>query len=206
MRTKLFGIGAAFIFFLSGCGSSEPAPAKKAEAPKPAAPVSGQSAAFLMFQQARLWAPDAQLLRLESVQVPEVKPEPGKTGAWRANFVSIEKKAQKSYTYSVVKSEGLHKGVFAQTEMPWLRSSAVKPYYVVAIKTDTPAALATALKQKDIAAYAEKNPEMPVQYLAEWTPQTPNVAWRVYWGPTVSASAASVFVDATSGEFLKKAR
>ena len=75
-----------------------------------------------------------------------------------------------------------------------------------AVKTDTPEALENALKQKDVAAFAAKHPELPVQFILEWSMVTPRPAWRVYWGGTVSTSEASVYIDAGDGKFLKKQR
>ncbi len=45
---------------------------------------------------------------------------------------------------------------------------------------------------------------MPVNFILEWTPRFPNLAWRVLWGESVSTSPYSVFVDATNGQFLEK--
>jgi hypothetical protein len=62
------------------------------------------------------------------------------------------------------------------------------------------------MKQKDLAAFAAKNPDLPVQYILEWTIVTPRPAWRVYWGGTVSTSQGSAYIDAGDGTFIKKSR
>ena len=43
-------------------------------------------------------------------------------------------------------------------------------------------------------------------YLLEQTSRFPDLAWRIVWGESVSASKYSVFVDASTGEFLEKVR
>jgi hypothetical protein len=84
----------AVFALLAGCSSEAPKDAAKKEA-KPIAAVSGQSAAFEMYKTARSWNKDATLLRLENLDIPEAKAEPGKYGAWKATFVSFEKKRRR---------------------------------------------------------------------------------------------------------------
>ena len=91
MNRTLFSI-SLLTLLLTGCSDSA-APAKKA-AKKIPEPVTGQSAIFQIYQIARTWAPDAQLLRLENGDIPEAKPQPGKYGLWRATFVSNYKEGE----------------------------------------------------------------------------------------------------------------
>src|SRR5208337_1496034 len=164
---------------------------------KPVEPVTGQTASFEMYKVARLWAGDAALLKLENLDIPEAKPQPGKYGAWKATFASFQKRVKREYMYSVAESSaGAHKGVFPGPEMPYVPIATTRIFNFVDVKIDTPEALETALKQKDIAAFAAKHSDLPVQFILEWSLVTPRPAWRVYWGATVSTSQASVFIDA----------
>src|SRR5215469_3787769 len=100
---------------LSGC-SDQP----EVKAKKKAEPVTGQTALYRMYQVARSWAPDAEVLKMNSIHLTEVPAVRGEAGAWQAEFASAGKSAQRSYTYSVVESEGnLHEGVFPGPEQSW---------------------------------------------------------------------------------------
>jgi hypothetical protein len=186
----------------TGCSTEAPPAAKKEV--KPAVPVGGQTASFEMYKVARSWAPDAMLLHLENAEVEGLKPEPGKYGAWKATFVSPSKKRKRDFTYSVVESGAVHKGVFPGSESSYVSVTQARIFAINEVRIDTPAAVEAALKQKDIAEYAAKHPEMPVQFVLEWGMQTKTPAWRVYWGATLSSSSAAVFIDSSEGTFLKK--
>ncbi len=190
---------------LAGCSTS--APPKKAAPKEPPKPVGGQSAVFHMFQSARQWAGDVQILRVESILLDEVKPEPGKHGAWRGVFVSPSKRQMKAYTYSVVDTQVVKQGVFTSPEQSYTESPAAKPFYIHAVKTDTPQALEAATTDKEVKAMADKNADGAVSYLLECTAQTQYApAWRVIFGVSISQSYGSAFVAADSGKFLRRQR
>ncbi|MGH9657458.1 MAG: hypothetical protein ACRD96_02880 [Bryobacteraceae bacterium] len=199
------------VVLLAAC-SEAPAP-KKAETSeepeKPAEPVTGSSAFFQMFAAARGWAPDIEILNLHSIHLQQVKYEAGKASAWQATFVSPHLRRARSYTYSVIEAEGnLHKGVFAGLEESWSGPrGASKPFIIQALKVNSDAAYATAMKKgKAAAEYTKKNPDKRISFLLELGNRHPNVTWRVVWGESVSASNYSVFVDASTGEYLETAR
>jgi hypothetical protein len=185
---------------------SEPAkPVVKKEPEKPAEPISGESALFKMYQTARAsWSPDAQVLKLNSIHVPEVAETPGKTGAWQATFTSANLGKSRTYTYSVVEQEGnMHKGVYGIGDEPWSGHSGVNTAFDIrAASIDSTTAYKTADEQaKD---YDQKHPGMPISFLLEQTPQFPTPAWRVIWGDSVGTSSFSIYVDASQGKYLSK--
>jgi hypothetical protein len=191
--------------FLAGCGAeSGKAPAKKLE--KPPEPVGGQVAAFRMYGVARQWAQDALLLRMESFAIPEVPSEGGKSGAWRAIFVSPQIGGQREYSYSVVESKeiNLRSGVFAQQPGTYTASPQLKPFLMAALRVDSTVAYETAVKES--AEYIKKNPDKPVQFELSFTPQTPNAAWRVVWGQSIGTSDYSIYIDASTGFFMRRSR
>jgi len=194
---------AALLLSLAGCSSEPPAPQKKAETP-PAEPVTGLTALTRMYIAARGWAADLQPIKLTSILLPEVKAEPGKAPAWQALFVSASQAKARTYTYSVVESEGnLHIGPFAGAEQGWSGSSGVtKPFPMAAVKIDSVTAYQTALK-KGGAEYDKKNPGKPINLLLELTDKFPDVSWRVIWGDSAGTSNFSVFVDASTGAYLE---
>lgn len=204
LRRYLSGI-ALLALLLAGCSSTPPVAEKKAPE-KPADPVTGRQALQQMYISARGWAADIQPLKLNSILLPEVKATPGKAPAWQAIFVSASQSKARSYTYSVVESEGnLHKGVFAGLDQSWSGPSGVsKPFLMAAIKVDSDEAYQTALKKG--ADYDKKNPGKPITFLLESNTKFPDVTWRVIWGESVGTSNFSVFVDASTGQFLEVMR
>jgi hypothetical protein len=187
-------------------GCSEPAKTgtvKPKDSGPPPAPVTGRSAFQRMYIQARAWAPDAQPLRLSSFNLKEVASDDGKCGAWQAIFVSQQRSKARSYTYSVIESPGnVHEGVLPGREEAWSGPHGqTRPFLLQAVKADSDEAYAAAVKKS--SDYLKKNPGVPVQFLLEATPRFPNPAWRVIWGETLGTSDYSVFVDASTGEYLQ---
>jgi hypothetical protein len=207
MRKLMFLLSFALGLVLTSCSEAPPA-AEKKPAEKPAEPVTGQSGLFKMFQVARSWAPDAQVLKMNSIllsQVPNVPP--GTAAEWQATFISAARSQARSYTYSIVEDAGanLHKGVFAGPEEGWSGSRGVnQPFLIAAVKTDSDAAYKTALGQA--ADYDQKNPGKPIILLLERTAKFPDPVWRVVWGESVGTSNFSIYVDASTGLFLEKMR
>jgi len=203
MKLMFTALAAVSLLFVCGCSDSTAPVEKKAAAP--AAPVKGRSALYSMYNMARSWAPDAQVLQLHSIDLPDVKRERGKAAAWEAVFVSQQTGKRRSYTYSVVEAEGnLHKGVFAGLEESFSGSRAASPFLIAALKTDSDEVYQTALSKA--ADYEKKNPDKPIAFLLEKTEQFPDPAWRVIWGESVGTSNFSVFVDASTGKYLQTMR
>lgn len=205
---KHYILAATAVFaLLAGCTSEAPKDAAKKIA-KPVVAVSGQTAVFEMYKTARSWNKDATILHLENLDIPEAKAEPGKYGAWKATFVSFENKRKREFTYSVAESStGVHKGVFPGEETGYVVNTQNRIFNIADVKIDTIQALDVAKQQKEIADFAAKHADLPVQFVLEWNMQLcPVAAWRVYWGQSVSTSEGSVFVDAESGKFIKKLR
>jgi len=187
------------IAILAGCSEQPPTAAAKKEAP--AEPVTGQTAIYRMYQVARTWAPDVQVLKMNSIHLTEVPEVRGKAGAWQATLVSQEKSAARTYSYSVVEAEGnLHQGVFAQPPESWSGpSGGTKPFLIAAVKVDTDAAYQTALDK----AHAAGQKAPTISFLLEKEDKWTNATWRVIWGESVGTSGLSVYIDATTGEYLE---
>jgi hypothetical protein len=202
---KLRIASTALLVLLAGCGEA-PKPVEKKEPEKPPEPVTGRYAFQQMFASARLWAPDVQGLRLRSLPLAGLKPAPGKAGAWEATFVSPSRQRVRMYTYSIREEAGnLHKGVFAGLEEVWTGPRGQEmPWLVAALKVDSDQAYETARKKSE--AYIKKNPDKPIHFLLHLTPRHPNLAWRVIWGESVSTSNYSVYVDASTGQYLETMR
>src|SRR5215510_3935633 len=141
MRKLLFPAAGALLLLMTGCSEgTTPQTAAKKEAEKPAEPVTGQSALFRMYQMARSWGPDAQVLKLLSQSLAEVPNVPrGKAAAWEATFVSANRSQARPYTYSIIEVQPtLHKGAFAGLEQGWSGPRGnTAPFLMAAVKIDT---------------------------------------------------------------------
>jgi hypothetical protein len=191
---------------LSACSDGpKTATEQKKEPPKPLDPITGRQAYQQMYPAARAWANDCQPVELKSIRLPEVEAEKGKAAAWLCIFVSPSRGRQKTYTWSAIEAEGnLHKGVFAGLEESYSPSRQRQPFLTAAIRTDSDEAYETAVSKS--ADYLKKNPDKPVNFLLQLTPRHPNLAWRIFWGETIGTSDYSIYVDATTGQFLERLR
>ena len=199
----------ALLAILTAC-SDTPSPTVKKE-PEKLEPVTGQTAVYRMYQMARTWAPDSQVLKMQSMHLSEAKDgAPGTAPAWQAVFVSAAKSQSRSYTFSIVEGEAnLHKGAFAGPEEGWRGPSDMDaPSLMAAIKTDTDAAYKTAMlsAHSHAAEYDKKFPGKPITVQLERTSKHPNPAWRIIWGESAGTSNFSVLIDASTGEYLETLR
>lgn len=187
---------------LASCSESPAPETKKAPPPAPE-PLTARQAFQQTYPQARTWATDCQPMRMRSLNLPNPKSADGKAGAWEILYVSASRARQRIYTWSAVEAEGnLHQGVFAGLEESWRGATGqAKPFLVQALKIDTPQALQTAVEHS--SEYLKKTANPPqVNFMLEYTPRYPDPAWRVFWGESVSAAQWSVFIDASTGQYL----
>jgi hypothetical protein len=193
---------APLVLILSAC-SDAPKPAAEKTPPKPPEALTGRQAFQRMYPQARGWAPDAQPLQIVSLNLAQVKADPGQAGAWQVIFVSPSRGKAKTYTYSAVEADGnLHEGVFGGIEEDYTARGDSSPFLMAAIKVDSDEAYKTAAEKS--AEYMKKNPGKPVMFLMELTKRFPDVTWRVIWGGSVGTSDYSVYVDGSTGQYLER--
>ena len=206
MKKLLVAATTAILCLLAGCADSPPPAAAVKKAAAPPEPIKGRTALYQMYNAARSWAPDVQVLELHSIHMPEVKSERGKAAAWQATFISQQLGRARAYTYSVIEAEGnLHKGVFAGLDEGWSGPRGTqKPFLIAAVKTDSDEVLETALKKA--VEYEKKFPNKEISFLLEQTNRFPDPVWRVVWGTSVGTSDFSIFVDATTGVYQQTMR
>jgi hypothetical protein len=182
---------------LAACSTTPPA-AEKKSAPPPA-PLTGLSALFHMYQVARAgWALDAQVVKMSSMRLDGLPSAPnGQAAAWEATFYSPSLGRARSYTDSIVEQlPELHKDVFAGPQIEFSGDS----FPIAAVKKDTESAYQTALTKAGKAA--ERFAGQPVLILLEKNTKYTDPAWRIVWGESVSTAVISIFIDASTGEYL----
>lgn len=191
------------VLLLIGACEQAPQEAMQTEPEPPPEPVEGQKAFYQMYVAARSWSQDAQGLRLQSVNIPEVAAKGARFGAWRASFFSPSKNRTLTFNYSAVDSSGkFQKGVFRDHEEDYTEGRS-KPWPIAALKQTSEKALEVAMSRKETKEYVQKNPDKPLFFLLEQTNRHPRLTWRVVWGESVSRSSFSVFVDASVGDYLE---
>ena len=195
MRISIAAIAAVgFVFFLVACADSPAPTAVKKETAPPPEPISGRQAIQYMAGSARIWAADAQPLTLRSMQVEDVKKEPGKAGGWEVMFVSANSGAARPYTYSGVDVEEIHvhKGIFPGPPESWRVDGSQQPFSPAEIRVDSTDALQTATKESGV--YLDKPGAKPaVNYMLEYNKaeRYQNPVWRVMWGGSMSSADMS---------------
>ncbi len=183
---------------LGSCGSEPSKPAANSEAAKPAEPVTGLHALYQMYTAARSWAPDLQVLSLNSLHLDQVKDQPGKSGAWQATFASPSQSKSRTYTFSTIEaSMTMHQGVNPDTPRDWTNNGM--SFLIGAAKIDSDQAWTTALEHAK--EYAAKHPDEQIAYTLEMEHGMGNPQWRVIWGASATVSAYSILIDATTGKF-----
>jgi len=205
LRARL--LPAALVFLLAACGGAPPT-AKKKEPPKPPEPVTGLKAFFQMYSAARPWAADLTPLSCISSELKEVPSGEGKYPVWRCTFISESKRQAKTYTYAAADADGgINKGIYGGNEENYSGPRGNNsPFPMQALKKDTDEVLKTAMATKDATDYIKKNPDKPVFFLLEKTKELQNPAWRVVWGNSISTSNFSIYVDASTGDYVKTMR
>src|SRR5262245_20747231 len=107
LRKAIAVIGTISTLFLS-CSTAPKEIAKK-EPEKAAEAVGGRYAFHQTYISARTWATDLEVLRVRNNHVENAPPAPGKAAVWEVTFVSPTKQRSKTYTYSVIEQQPIHK-------------------------------------------------------------------------------------------------
>lgn len=201
-RAVLLFLSAVLLLTSCSAPPAKTVAAKKAKEPEKLEPVGALKAFYRMYQSARTFAPDIEVMKLESIPLNAVAAKDGLYPAWRVYFVSTSKRAGKSYSYSIIEGEGLYKEVFAGHEESFAGPRGqTTPFSHQAIKIDSDAAYKTAAGKSE--AFLKKNPGLPVFMVLEKVKEFGNPAWRVYWGASIATSSYSIYVDASTGDYLK---
>lgn len=188
--------GSLALCLLVAC-SSAPVAEKKTEPPPE--PLTGLTALFRMYQVARAsWALDSQVVKMSSMRMEGLPAAPpGKASAWEATFYSPSLGRARSFTDSIIEIlPDLHKDVFAGPQESFTGAS----FPIAAVKKDTESAYQTALA-KAIKS-APQIASQQVLVLLEKNARYTDPAWRIVWGESVSTASISIFVDASTGEYL----
>lgn len=169
-------------------------------APQQAEPVAAKTAFWEMYKPARSWATDLLVLSLGSAEVPGVKSEAGKFGAWTAVFVSPGRKEARTFTYSATAKGNTPKGVSAGAAQRWTGSTPQsRAFRVNDFAIDSDAAYQAALGKA--GAWVKQHPDKKAVLSLGSASRFSGPVWYVMWGS--KTAGYGVFVDAMSGAVIK---
>jgi hypothetical protein len=199
------------MFSLVGCSSSEPNKSSSAASPsQPSKPAvkneepeqreTGRAAFQKVYASARIWAPDAQPLAIESL--PRKGDADGKAAIWNAKFASASRRSIRTFTWSGASGEdaperGISPGKIDEYSP---ENASTRPFSINFLKVDSDQAFEVAQKHGG-SALLKKDKDLLTKYALQWEPRQNQLLWRIIYGP--SESKLRVLVDASSGNFVK---
>jgi hypothetical protein len=186
---------------LAGCDSSP----KSKPAPPPTTLETGRFALQKILGAARLWAADAQPVRLESEVMKGSNGHGGKSGFWRASFASTQGLKSQPFTWSGMSGpdappRGVDHGA-SDTYNPANRSTQSFDLNYLRVDSDKAFEVAQAHGGKELL---EKAPETEIKYLLDWDAHASELKWHVIYGGNEGLAKLSVVVDASTGLFIHK--
>ena len=189
---------AAATLALVGCDDTKPAPPAQ---PKTSQFETGRFALQKMIPAARGWSPDANPIQLTSSTNSESNGHDGKAGFWRAVFASPARGKSEPFSWSGLIDPDVPRGVNHGVQDTYSASNrSMMTWDLNYLKIDTDQAFETAQKHggKELL---EKDPKTPVSYLLDFDASSNQLRWHVMYG---TPTKLTVFVDASSGNFLRK--
>ncbi len=197
----------AMALLLLGCDSSPEKPRQGAGSSQQNKPQleTGRFALQKMIAPARLWAADAQPVRMISSTQKDNIGHDGKSGFWQATFASPSRQKAESFSWSGLVGPGAPaRGVDHGPEDSFDPANrSTQPFDLAFIKEDSDKAFAVA-QQHGGRQLLEKNPNQEVLYLLDWDARVSQARWHVIYGSSESNSQLTVIVSASTGEFIHK--
>jgi hypothetical protein len=177
--------------------------AKTARATTPTDFETGREAFQKVYAMARSWAPDVQPVRFESRPRKEEKHD-GTGSVWSGTFASSSRRQIRSYLWSGASADDAPEpGITPGTADVYNEGNAsTRPFDLTFLKIDTDKAFAVASK-KGGAAVLKKNPDTPVKYVLFWDAPRGRLIWRVIFGQSEYDAKLVVWVNASTGDFVK---
>jgi hypothetical protein len=202
-KTILAVTGAAMLL-LAGCDSGSKSTPAPTATPAASEFATGRFALQKMLPSSRLWAPDAQPIRLESSNIKDSTGHDGKANFWRALFGSVSRQKSEPFSWSGITTADVHKGVDHGTEDSYNPSNrSYRTWDLNFLKSDTDEAFEVA-QQHGGKQLLEKDPKLTVTYLLDWDAQSNQLRWHVIYGGSESTGKLTILVDASTGKFIRK--
>ena len=188
---------------LAACSDSKLAPASESTAPpKTNQFETGRFALQKLLPAAHFWAGDAAPVQLSSTATAASNGHDGKAGEWRAVFASPSRQKSEPFVWSgMADAERKVDHGVEDSYNPSNRST--QTWDLNYLKVDTDKAFAVA-QQHGGKQLLEKEPQMGVNYLLDYSALTNQLRWHVIYGASGSMGRLTILVDASTGEFIHK--
>ena len=202
-KARLSLICAVLVFGVIGCNPSKPSQDAEQKSPPQAAQtapntyLTGRAAFQQLYSAARLWAPDAQPIRIQSEARPENKWD-GKSDVWGVSFASASRHGLRPFIWNGLNGQTSimpgNEDVYSATNV------STRPFDTAFLKIDSDKALEAAKKKggKDVP----KEGSAPVKFDCLWDVPKGRLVWRVIIGKTEKESKV-FWVNAATGDFIK---
>jgi hypothetical protein len=183
---------------VTGCTSNQnQAPPK----PNPPEALTGRSAMYKIYIDARGWAVDARPYKLQSQPTKDNNGHDGKAEVWAGSFASASMHGSKPYTWSGTdSSDAPSRGINPGTQDPFTPGN---DFDIQFFKVDSDKALEVAEKHGGDRLLGQ-SPDTPVVYLLDWNRSGNNLVWHVIYGNSRNDAKLVIDVDASTGEFIRK--
>ena len=196
-------IASAAILLLPGCDNTpeKPQTAQQAKAEL----ETGRFALQKMIPPARLWAGDAQPVRMSSTSGKDNLGHDGKAGFWQATFASTSRQKAETFTWSgMVGKDAPPRGIDHGSEDSFNPANrSTQPFDLAYLKSDSDQAFEVAQKHGG-KQLLEKNPNQEVIYILDWDSTSNQLRWHVIYGSSPNNSQLTVIVSASTGDFVHK--
>jgi hypothetical protein len=183
--------------------SNQPAEPEKAEKKGPDL-ILARSAFQKLYVAARGWNQDAKPYRLASTATSDGNGHDGKWAVWSGSFASPAQRSEKTYTWSGSTADGApSQGINPGVEDSYSATNASTQVWDMAfLKIDSDQAFATAQKHGGDKVL-EKAPDTPVTYVLDWNHNTNELVWHVIYGANREGAKLTVWVNASTGNFIR---
>ncbi|HEX2328268.1 MAG TPA: hypothetical protein VHN74_06075 [Candidatus Angelobacter sp.] len=188
----------AVAVMFAGCDSEQPKSASTQK--KTNEYQTGRFALQKLIPSARLWAPDAQPVTLESSSSSDALGHDGKAGNWRAVFGSVSRRKAEPFLWSGM-ADAPHKVDHGVEDGFNPSNRSTQPWDLAFLKIDTDKAFEVS-QQHGGKQILDKDPKTPVTYRLGWNAQSNQLLWSVIYGD--SGARPTFLVDASSGAFVRK--
>jgi hypothetical protein len=188
---------------LQGCDSEPGKPGSSQPATQQL--ETGRFALQKMIGPARLWAADAQPIRMVSSAGNDNIGHDGKSAYWQATFAAPSRQKAVSFSWSgLVGPDAPPRGVDHGPENSFNSSNrSTQPFDLAFLKTDSDQAFAVA-QQHGGKQLLEKDANQPVLYLLDWDATEGQLRWHVIYGTAENNSKLTIIVNASTGDFTHK--